>query len=366
MGLEAGPTFTPVAQETSAGTKSGKSTSVLYVDGSPGSIFQPGWGVTNNYRLDTPEECQDMVDHTMPPGYFSKLSHLPNTEFMGQYNMNLVRQVAIGLEMEVHGLHNQTQNLETLLKAEVDMKKLFQQVSNLQAQVTEIDARLDALSIDFDDELYPHMLTAIAHRRWVIGHGLRLAVMKYVESTELREVFADVVSAGIVKGMSEGLKHGVEQGEEIDQLEKLKDAPIDLIMASLHLESDSREDAPQWIRELCPSSSQLKIIVYPKVRDPKDPWPIKEEIRLEDAIAANIIRAKKKKKCRVVCRTHSVGSAHHAKSEGIPVSMPTVASQGLAIVLADAAIQTEICEDEASPRLLRSKSLPPMYNLDWP
>ncbi|GKG58626.1 hypothetical protein Tco_0594396, partial [Tanacetum coccineum] len=51
---------------------------------------------------------------------------------------------------------------------------------------TEMDARLDALSIDFDDELYPHMLTAIARHLWVIGHGLRLAIMKYAESTDLR------------------------------------------------------------------------------------------------------------------------------------------------------------------------------------
>ncbi|GKA74512.1 hypothetical protein Tco_0780814, partial [Tanacetum coccineum] len=34
---------------------SGKSTSILSVDGSPGSIYQSGWGVTNNYRLDTPD-----------------------------------------------------------------------------------------------------------------------------------------------------------------------------------------------------------------------------------------------------------------------------------------------------------------------
>ncbi|GKB92911.1 hypothetical protein Tco_0965183, partial [Tanacetum coccineum] len=118
----------------------------------------------------------------------------------------------------------------------------------------------------------------------------------------------------------------------VDQLKKLKDAPIDVVMTSLYLESDSREDNPQWIRELCPSSSQLKILVYPEV----------------------------------VCRTHGVGSAHHARSDGIPVSVPTVAPQGLAILLTDAATQTEISEDEAYPRLLRSKSLPPMYNLIWP
>ncbi|GKA23179.1 hypothetical protein Tco_0709141, partial [Tanacetum coccineum] len=150
----------------------------------------------------------------------------------------------------------------------------------------------------------------------------------------------------------------------VDQLEKLKDAPIDLIMASLHLESDAGEDTPQWVRDLRPSSSQLKIPVYPEVSDPRDPLTFKEEMLLEDAIMANISHAEKKKKCRVVCRTHRVGSAHHARSDGVPISVPTVAPQGLAILLADAAIQTETSEDEESPRLIRSKSLPPMYNLN--
>ncbi|GKF91308.1 hypothetical protein Tco_0275009, partial [Tanacetum coccineum] len=118
-----------------------------------------------------------------------------------------------------------------------------------------MDARLDALSIDFDEELYPHMLTAIACRRWVIGHGLRLAVMKCVEFTDLRQAFANVVSARIAKRMGEGLKHGVEPG---------------------------------------------------RVRDPRDPWAFKEEMMLEDAITANISRAEKKKKCRVVCCTYGI------------------------------------------------------------
>ncbi|GJZ92984.1 hypothetical protein Tco_0665049 [Tanacetum coccineum] len=314
-------------------------------------------------------------------------------------------------ETEVHGLRNQTNNLETLLEAEADMKKvteaknaeltkeleslqvrfsdiqvnnnqLSEQVSNLQAQITgeekikaafeefkkyedvrveqqcaEMDARLDVMSIDFDEELYPHMLTATAGRRWVIGHGIRLAVMKCAESTELRQVFANVVSIGIAKGVSEGLKYGIEHEKDgrdlvdveaydpeandklvkalqdlkdlkylmVDQLERLKDAPMELIIASLYLEGDTGEDAPQRIRDLCPSSSQIKIPMYPEVRNPRDPWAVKEEMLLEDAIAANISRAEKKKKCRVVCRSHGIGFAHHARSHGIHVSVPTVA-----------------------------------------
>ncbi|GJZ21612.1 hypothetical protein Tco_0558651 [Tanacetum coccineum] len=185
---------------------------------------------------------------------------------------------------------------------------------------------------------------------------------------KLRQAFADVVYAGIAKGMSEGIKHGVEHGEAsldlevieaynpeadtkyvaalhalrdlkypmVDQLESLKDAPIDVIMASLHLESDSEEDAPQWIRELHPSSSQLKIPVYPEVT----PSPLRK---------------------RYYWKMPS-----RPTSNGVLVSVPTFAPQGLAILLADAATLTETSEDEASPRLFKSKSLPPMYNLDWP
>nr|GEU63590.1 RNA-directed DNA polymerase, eukaryota [Tanacetum cinerariifolium] len=119
-------------------------------------------------------------------------------------------------------------------------------------------------------------IKSLMRRRWVIGRGLRLATIKCVESLEMRQAFADVVSAGIAKGMSEGLKHGVEHGHAqrtvesleaydpeaeakfaaalqslkdlklplLDQLEGLKDAPMDVLMASLYLEDDTGEDAP--------------------------------------------------------------------------------------------------------------------------
>ncbi|GJZ50013.1 hypothetical protein Tco_0604203 [Tanacetum coccineum] len=60
---------TEVNVQLSVGSpESGKSTSVSSVVGSPGGIYQPGWGVTNDCRLDTPDACQDMVDHIVPPG----------------------------------------------------------------------------------------------------------------------------------------------------------------------------------------------------------------------------------------------------------------------------------------------------------
>nr|GEZ54965.1 transposase (putative), gypsy type [Tanacetum cinerariifolium] len=336
---------------------------------SPKSIYRLEWGITNGCQLDVPEACQDLVDHIAPPGYFLKLRHLHNDEFLKQYNVNLARQVAMGprlrlrFEQEAKLLRKSVAQVtgEENLKAAFEEFKRYED-NRVEQRCAEMDARMDALSIDFNKELYPRMLTAIAGRRWMIGRELRLAVMKCGESIELRQALIDVVSARIAKGMSEGLKHGVEHGKTkvdlevieaydseakakyiaalhalknlkyplVDQLESLKDAPIDVIMASLHLKSDTGDDASQWIRELL------------------------------DAIVANISRAEKKKKCRVVCRTHGVGSAHHARFDGVLVSVPTVSPQGLAILLANAATQTET-SDEASPRLLRSSSLPVIH-----
>nr|GEW30930.1 hypothetical protein [Tanacetum cinerariifolium] len=236
------------------------------------------------------------------------------------------------LQVSYEHLSQRVASLKEQVSGEEKLEALFEEFKwyeddRVERRCAELDARLDALSIDFDKELYPHMLTAIAGRRWVIGHGLRLAAMKYSESLDMRQAFADVVSVGIANGMSKGLRHGVEHGQAqrnvesieaydpeaeakfvaalqalkylkyplLDQLKGLKDAPIDVIMATLYLESDTEDDAPQCIRDLRLSSSQLTIPVYPEVRDPRNPWACKEEIVLADAIAANISRAEKKR-----------------------------------------------------------------------
>nr|GEY24659.1 reverse transcriptase domain-containing protein [Tanacetum cinerariifolium] len=328
------------SQGTAAsGDPDSENASSPFAVGSPESIYRPEWGVANGSLLDTPEACQDLVDDVAPPGYFSEPRHLHNDEFLRKYNVNLARQVAMGSQLRmrfeqqakllrksvaqvarrdkrIQARELEIKNLEALLEAEADPKKAAEdrkQVSGeeklkaafeefkryednrVEQRCAEMDARLDALSIDFDEELYPHMLTAIAGRRWVIGRGLRLALMKCGESLELRQAFADVVSAGIAKGMNEGFRRGVEHGQAqlslesieaydpeaeakhvaalqalkdlkyplVDQLEGLKDAPMDVIMAALHSRSDTGDDAPQYIRDLRPSSSQLTIFVYP-------------------------------------------------------------------------------------------------------
>ncbi|GJY72273.1 hypothetical protein Tco_0475976 [Tanacetum coccineum] len=49
------------------------------------------------------------------------------------------------------------------------------------------EEKLRKLSIEYDEELYPHKLSTIAERRWLISHGLRLAAMSTLESQEVRQ-----------------------------------------------------------------------------------------------------------------------------------------------------------------------------------
>nr|GEX13021.1 hypothetical protein [Tanacetum cinerariifolium] len=222
----------------------------------------PWGGVTNDCRLDAPNAYQDLVDHIAPPGYFPELRHLPNADFLSEYNTTLARQVAMGsrlrlrFEQEVRLLNKARSKIarqdlriqvrdEEIKKLDQEMnKQLSEQVLNLQAQVmgeekikaafeefkkyeddkveqwcAEMDARLDKLSVDFDEELYPHMLTAIAGRRWVIGHGLRLAVMKCAESSEIRSDGIPVSVPTVPQGLAILLADAATQAEAADQEE---------------------------------------------------------------------------------------------------------------------------------------------------
>ncbi|GJU91786.1 hypothetical protein Tco_1304209 [Tanacetum coccineum] len=154
-----------------------ENTSFTSMAGSPGSIYQPGWGVTNGYRLGTLGACQDLVDHIAPPGYFSKLHHLPNDDFLSQYNINLARQVAMGSQLRlrfeqeakllkksiahvarrdqsIQDRENEIKNLEALLEAEADMKKateaknakLVEELEGLRAQFSDLQVSNDQLS----------------------------------------------------------------------------------------------------------------------------------------------------------------------------------------------------------------------------
>nr|GEU70491.1 transposase (putative), gypsy type [Tanacetum cinerariifolium] len=113
-----------------AGDPESKNASSPAEVGSPESVYRPEWGVNNGSFLDTPEACQDLVDHVAPPGYFFELRHMHNDEFLRQYNVNLARQVAMGSQLR--------------LRFEQEAKLLRKSV----AQVARRDKRIQARELE--------------------------------------------------------------------------------------------------------------------------------------------------------------------------------------------------------------------------
>ncbi|GKF69237.1 hypothetical protein Tco_0202294, partial [Tanacetum coccineum] len=111
------------------------------------------------------------------------------------------------------------------------------------------------------------MLSAIAERRWLISHGMRLTAMSTLESQEVKQSFGDVVKCALARGKAEAVEELHEKKllavpaaqvpgyndnayEElvaametmkllelphIAQLERDQDYPIDVIMTGLTL-----------------------------------------------------------------------------------------------------------------------------------
>nr|GFA36212.1 transposase (putative), gypsy type [Tanacetum cinerariifolium] len=301
--------------------------------GSPGSVYRPEWGVTNAWQVAMGSQLRLRIQ--------ARELEIKNLEVLLETEAGIKRaaeEKSAGLSQELERMRAQFSELQ------VSNERLSQQVDSLQQQVSgeeslkaafedykrhqdqmveqrcaEMDARLDAMS----------MSEGLKHG---VDHG---HAQRTIESLEAYDPEAESKFAAALQSLKD-LKLPL-----LDQLEGLKDAPMDVIMASLYLEDDTGGDASQFIRDLHPSSSQLAIPVYPEVRDPQNPWACKEEIKLADAIAANISRAEQKKRSRIVCRTHGVGSAHHARSDRVSVFAPIVVPQGLAFLLVDAATQTD-------------------------
>nr|GFA36371.1 hypothetical protein [Tanacetum cinerariifolium] len=99
----------------------------------------------------------------------------------------------------------------------------------------ELDARITNVRRDMDNELYPYMLTAIAWRRWVVGHGFRLSLHKCARSVKCRSALGKVISMAINKEIEGKYVAAVFEFESVsflllDKLEGLKDSLIALIM----------------------------------------------------------------------------------------------------------------------------------------
>ncbi|GKF98676.1 hypothetical protein Tco_0297459 [Tanacetum coccineum] len=89
----------------------------------------------------------------------------------------------------------------------------------------EVNKKFDKLCADFvemalhlEEKFYPHLLTTISGRRWLLTHGVELAIAKCLNSTEYLSALGAAIGKAVEKGMQKGLYAGITHGAEGRQL----------------------------------------------------------------------------------------------------------------------------------------------------
>ncbi|GJR23267.1 hypothetical protein Tco_0971794 [Tanacetum coccineum] len=76
----------------------------------------------------------------------------------------------------------------------------------------QLDADLLEMALHLEEKFYPHFLTTISGRMWLLTRGLKLVVFKCLNSLEYLAVFGAAISRAIEKGMQSGL--GIDHSKE--------------------------------------------------------------------------------------------------------------------------------------------------------
>ncbi|GJV43846.1 retrovirus-related pol polyprotein from transposon TNT 1-94 [Tanacetum coccineum] len=112
-----------------------------------------------------------------------------------------------GLVSEVSTLHSAFRDFKEKMEAqqEEQAQELYNRVAELEAHVMDVSGRLEG-------EFYPAYLTALAGRRWLLTHGMELAMVKCLKSPEYQGILGHALGRAVDYGMQEGLAAGHEHG----------------------------------------------------------------------------------------------------------------------------------------------------------
>ncbi|GJS26737.1 hypothetical protein Tco_0487357 [Tanacetum coccineum] len=197
----------------------------------------------------------------------------------------------------VHELEASSAGLQEKVTAYEDF---IDQLEKFQDEkMEEVNEKFDKLCADFvemalhlKEKFYPHLLTTISGSRWLLTHGMELAIAKCLNSTEYLSILRATIGKAVEKGMQEGLSAGITHGTEgrqltdiaaynpsaeadylsalqrlhsvnfslIVELKSNKDDSVDTIMNLLHLDDTLAERLD--LTELQPHVDQLMVPIH--------------------------------------------------------------------------------------------------------
>ncbi|GJZ26322.1 hypothetical protein Tco_0570575 [Tanacetum coccineum] len=205
--------------------------------------------------------------------------------------MNALKERNANLEKERNALDVKV----TKLEASAAGKE--RELADLNALVTSIksenDNLVDRMALHLEENFYPHLLTTISGHRWLLTHGMELAIVKCLNFAQISFCsLGQSLEKAIEKGMQDGLAAGITHGKkgtvlmdvathntsaEVDyvsvlqqlqplnfplltELKSNKDASVKTVIDILHLEGPLLEKAR--LNELQPNVDPADVPIH--------------------------------------------------------------------------------------------------------
>ncbi|GKD58560.1 hypothetical protein Tco_1296069, partial [Tanacetum coccineum] len=255
-------------------------------------IYVPKWDVVNDYALDDVEVYRSMVDQLAPHRFFSQLCAMDYEQLFAEFNVGAARQTCLSAKLslketeaaeairlsgqvsiveateaarvaELNDLKERTTALEghvAALESAIVIKdtelvssnaqitkvsdyELFkeqyeavqnEQVKILSDKVAGIDADLIGMALHLDEKFYPRFLTTTAGRGWILSRGLRLVVMKWLQSPEYLATLGRAIGRAIDKGMQDGLAAVIDHGKADEDQVVIRETSLSFSLDMVH------------------------------------------------------------------------------------------------------------------------------------
>ncbi|GJV37465.1 gypsy type transposase [Tanacetum coccineum] len=271
---------------------------VIEPDSDLQKVYVSRWNVTNGSRFDDNQDCREIVDEFSPPSSLHlsvewSMTNSESVEGKGKRNgrpegtiIDEIRSLKEGnaaLEKKKGELDVRVVDLATSVKVrEREAATLDTVVATVKLQndrlidqderMKEVKDKFDKLDVDviemalhLEERFYPHLLTTIVERRWLLTHGIKLAIAKCLHSSEYLSALRAAISRAIKKGMQDGnYISALQELQDVKfsllaELKSNKDANIETLMNILRLEEPVAERL--GLQESQPHEDQLMIRV---------------------------------------------------------------------------------------------------------
>ncbi|GKA99678.1 hypothetical protein Tco_0827672 [Tanacetum coccineum] len=162
------------------------------------------------------------------------------------------------VKLQNDSLANQVRELEassaglqekvTAYEKFVDQLEKFQddKIKEVNDKLEKLDADVVVMVLHLEEKFYLYLLNTIDGHRWLLTHGIELAITKCLNSTEYLSTLGAEIGKAVEKGTHEGLSVGITHGIEGRTLTDIaaynSSAKADYLAALHHLQSDRLAD----------------------------------------------------------------------------------------------------------------------------